>query len=343
MVINKIYKHIDINNYSATPKYLQLSNAIVKAISEGKLLEGETLPSLNEISFEYEIAKATVENGYNHLKKMGIIESIPGKGFFIKNNHESDQIKLLILFDQLSPEKRNIYDALITSLPESALVELLIYNHDYSFFKKLLSTRIGKYTHYLVLPNFKEGGEYAYEVINKIPSEKLILIDRLLPELSGTYTAFYQGFENNIYQSLEQALPLLSKYHSIKIVCLEGDLFPSEITNGFINFCNQYAFNYYVINEIDSLIINEGEVFITYDENDLIVLIEKILTTKFKVGKEIGVISYNESSLKKVILNGITTISTDYKLMGEKVANSILNGEQEIVEMPFHLTIRKSL
>ncbi len=343
MVINKIYKYIEINDCSLTPKYLQLSNAIIKAIKEGKLLPGESLPSLNEISFEYEIARATVEKGYNYLKKNGAIDSIQGKGYFIKNLQEHEKIKILILFDQLSPEKRCIYDALVACLPETALVELLIYNNDYGFFKKLLTTRIRQYTHFLILPNFKEGGENAHEVINQIPLEKLILIGRLIPEVKGAFATFYQDFGKNIYQSLEQAIPLLSKYHSIKIICLDYELFPTEIIDGFINFCNQFAFNYYLIKNLSDLVINKGDVFITYDENDLIVLIEQILSTNFKVGKEIGVISYNESALKKVILNGITTISTDFQFVGESVAQAIMNGTQGIEEMPFKLTIRESL
>ncbi len=64
--------------------------------------------------------------------------------------------------------------------------------------------------------------------------------------------------------------------------------------------------------------IKECQVFINLMENDLMILIEKILTTKMKVGKYVGVISYNETPLKKIILNGITTISTDFQMMGEK-------------------------
>jgi len=48
-----IFKHLLIDYYSATPKYLQLANCIVKAISEGVLKENDVLPSINELSFEF--------------------------------------------------------------------------------------------------------------------------------------------------------------------------------------------------------------------------------------------------------------------------------------------------
>ncbi len=78
-------------------------------------------------------------------------------------------------------------------------------------------------------------------------------------------------------------------------------------------------------------------------ENDLVFLIEKILTTKMKVGKHVGVISYNETPLKKLILNGITTISTDFQMMGEKAVQLILERSNEHVEIPFYLRLRASL
>jgi hypothetical protein len=51
-------------------------------------------------------------------------------------------------------------------------------------------------------------------------------------------------------------------------------------------------------------------------ENDLVLLVEKIIETKLEVGKHVGVISYNETPSKKIILNGITTISTDFHFIG---------------------------
>lgn len=78
-------------------------------------------------------------------------------------------------------------------------------------------------------------------------------------------------------------------------------------------------------------------------ENDLVVLIEKIISSNFEIGKHIGVISYNETPLKKIILNGITTISTDFKEMGTLAAQLILENLRRYVEVPLTLTLRNSL
>jgi len=78
-------------------------------------------------------------------------------------------------------------------------------------------------------------------------------------------------------------------------------------------------------------------------EDDLVELIEKIISLNLKVGKDIGVISYNETPIKKIILDGITTISTDFKLLGEKTAELVLSNSAEHIAIPFLVTQRNSL
>ncbi|MGN6800457.1 MAG: substrate-binding domain-containing protein, partial [Ginsengibacter sp.] len=89
--------------------------------------------------------------------------------------------------------------------------------------------------------------------------------------------------------------------------------------------------------------IENGVVYISLMEDDLVTLVEKVIDSKKEVGKDVGVISYNETPLKKIILNGITTVSTDFKFMGRNAAELILNKEQKEIAVPFHLTVRKSL
>jgi DNA-binding LacI/PurR family transcriptional regulator len=78
-------------------------------------------------------------------------------------------------------------------------------------------------------------------------------------------------------------------------------------------------------------------------EDDLVELIEKTISDNLEVGKDIGVISYNETTLKKIILKGITTISTNFRLMGEITARLILENRKEHVAIPFQVILRNSL
>jgi len=164
-----------------------------------------------------------------------------------------------------------------------------------------------------------------------------------VPGVTGEFAAVYENFEKDIFHALEQALPQLSKYQTIKIIFPESSYYPEEILKGYMNFCRQYAFNYKVVHDIQTEPFEDGEVYINLMENDLVILIERILSTDLKIGENIGVISYNETPLKKIILNGITTISTDFEKMGDITADLIKTGNLARFEVPFHLCLRSSL
>jgi len=261
----------------------------------------------------------------------------------VKNTELNHKLKIFLLFNKLSPHKKIIYDAFVASLGDMAAIDFYIYNNDFLLFKKLISQQKGDYSHYVIVPHFLEGGENVHEIVNTLPKDKLVLMDKLLPGVTGNYAAVYEDFETDIYNALVQANDKLSLYNTIKIIFPEYTYHPNEILKGFYRYCQQYAFNYKVVHKIEDEPIQKGEVFINLMENDLVILIEKILTTGLKVGKDVGVISYNETPLKKIILNGITTISTDFQMMGEKAAQMILDQSTEHMAMPFYLTLRASL
>ncbi len=336
-------KLIHIDEFSATPKYQQLANCIIKAIEGGKLQENDMLPSINELSFEFEISRDTAEKGYLFLKRKDIIASVPGKGYYVKKTAIGNSLKIFLLFNKLSTHKKIIYDSLVNKLGYEAVIDFYIYNNDFNLFKKLISNAGDTYTHYIIIPHFLDGGEKVNEVINIIPEKKLILLDKLIKGIKREYAAVYEDFENDLYNALVQAKSKLAKYQTIKLIFPNDSYHPKEIKKGFLQFCQDYAFAYKVVADITAEKIQKGDVYINLMENDLVLAIEKIIATKFKVGKDIGVISYNETPLKKIILKGITTVSTDFARMGEMTAEMVLNNEQQQLKVPFNLTLRDSL
>jgi DNA-binding transcriptional regulator YhcF (GntR family) len=338
-----IFRLINFDEYSVTPKYLQLTHSIIKGIEEGKLSQDYILPSINDLSYELEISRNTAEKAYKHLKQMGVISSVPGKGYFITRSEYKQSIKVFLIFNKLSAHKKIIYDSFASTLGASAAIDFYIYNNDFSLFKKLLQERKGGYTHYVIIPHFLEGGEKAQEVINQIPEGRLILLDKQIRGIKGTYGAVYENFEKDIYEALTKAIPQLQKYQTLKLVFPSYTYFPKEILKGFEIFCMEYAFNYKVVHKLSDEPIEAGEVYINLMEDDLLMLLEKVMASHLVLGKEVGVISYNETPWKRFILNGITTISTDFKKMGEMAAQMILNNERKHLEVPFTLTLRNSL
>ena len=343
MKSSPFYKLIYFDEFSATPKYQQLADSIIKAIEDRKLQVNDVLPSINELSFQFEICRDTAEKGYKHLKNQGIIGSVPGKGYFIKRVDVNRTTKIFLMFNKLSPHKKIIYDSLVSTLGEGATIDFYIYNNDLGLFKKLLQNSKTDYNYYVILPHFIEGGDKAHQILNTIDKEKLILLDKVIPGVTGNFSAVYENFEEDIYNSLIQALPKLEKYETLKLIFPENSYYPEEIIKGFTSFCQEYTFNFSIVHDISEENIKKGEVYINLMDQDLVVLIEKIIESKLKVGKDVGVISYNETPLKKIILNGITTISTDFEAIGVEAARIIQENNLRHVKVPFFLTLRASL
>jgi len=337
------FDHIHIDEQSVTPKYIQLTNSVLKSIEAGLLKKNEMLPSINELSYMLEISRDTAEKGYKHLKKLGALGSVPGKGYYVLNVDFKQKLHVVLFFNKLSAHKKIIYDAFISAIGEDVSVDFYIYNNDFALFKKLLLNPKHEYTHYVIIPHFVEGRENAAEIINSLPKEKLVLLDKKITGVDGDFAAVYENFSDDIYNALEQAREQLSKYHTIKLIFPDKSYFPKDIIKGFYRFCQQYAFSHLLVSDIISEPIKPGEVYINLMEDDLVKLLDRIVSLNLKVGKDVGVISYNETPLKKFIMNGITTISTDFRRMGTAAAQLILDNSTRHEEVPFYLTLRSSI
>lgn len=341
--MNNIQNLVSLDKYSMIPKYLQLINSILEGIQSGKIKKYDLLPSINEMSCALETARSTIERAYKELKRMGLVTSVAGKGFFIVQNCYNRPAKVLLLFNNLSIHKKMIYDAFADRLGNEGAIDFYIYNNDFQLFKKILDDKAGYYEKCVIIPNFNEDKELGYELIDSLPKKKLILMDKLAQGISGNFGAVYEDFENDIFSALEQLAHRLAKYHTLKLIFPSNTYHSRKIIAGFCRFCRQHEFKHEILNCLHREQIQSGGVYINLVEDDLVILIEKMIEGKFKVGEDVGVISYNEIPLKKVILDGITTISTDFRLMGEKTAELILQNSEERIAIPFKVTVRNSL
>lgn len=343
MKVLDFFENIEINEFSPTPKYLQLVNGVLTAIENGQIKNGTILPSINEVSCSLEIARDTAEKGYKHLKHLKVLDSVPGKGYFVINTNVRQQLKIILLFNKLSPHKKIIYDAFVEAIGTDALIDLYIYNNDFSSFKKILNNQRDNYSHYVIIPHFIDHVKEAADIINRLPKEKLILLDKILPDVTGNFGAVYENFEKDLYNVLSKAKVNLSKYQTIKLIFPNGSYYPTEIIRGFNKFCLKNGFFSKIVTDISRELISKGDVYINLMEDDFITLVERLIKMKLSLGTDVGVISYNETPIKKLILNGITTISTDFYQMGKMAASIILENSRKQMEVPFNLVFRPSL
>jgi len=69
------------------PVYLQLADQVRYAAASGRLRPGEPLPSLRPLAEELRINRNTIAKAYAELESQGLIETIPGKGYFLKKSN----------------------------------------------------------------------------------------------------------------------------------------------------------------------------------------------------------------------------------------------------------------
>jgi GntR family transcriptional regulator len=69
------------------PVYLQLVDQIRYAAASGAVRPGEPLPSIRPLAEELRVNRNTIAKAYAELESQGVIETVPGKGCFLKENH----------------------------------------------------------------------------------------------------------------------------------------------------------------------------------------------------------------------------------------------------------------
>ena len=247
---NNFFESIQVDMYSSTPKYLQLAHSILEAIETGKIQKNLLLPSLNELTYNLEISRETADKGYKYLQQLGVLQAIPGKGHYVTSDIFRQELKICLLVNKLSDEKKLFYDTFTEKVGTHVPVDFYIYNNDFLLFKKFFS-RNKDYSHYVILPHFKDGADEAELLINSIPKEKLIIVDKNLTGIRGKYGCVYENFKKDIYKALEKALPRLSRYSTLKLIFPNNSYFPEDIIQGFNSFCLQYAFERKVIDYPD--------------------------------------------------------------------------------------------
>ena len=75
---------IIISNSSGVPIYEQIEEQIKSQIMSGELVEGDVLPSIRVLAKELKISIITTKRAYEDLERDGFMESVTGKGSFVK-------------------------------------------------------------------------------------------------------------------------------------------------------------------------------------------------------------------------------------------------------------------
>lgn len=331
-------KNIQIDDSLGIPKYRQIINSIYTAISLGELKLGDKIPSLNEICAEFELSRDTVMVAFNELKAKGIINSIPGKGYYINSTEINVDQKIFVLFDELNAFKEDLYTSFLNSLDNKSNVDIYFHHFNYQVFKNLIAESIGKYTSYVIMPATFDD---TVNIISKLPKDRVYILDRKKDDLFD-YPVVYQDFESDVYEALKDGLDLLKKYSKL-IMIFPGGKEPEGRMLGFQRFCKENGFQYDIIRNIENKTIKSGEAYFVPSDRNLVKLVKMAADKSLELGIDVGIVSFNDTMLKEVVAGGITTISTDFQLMGQTLARMILERSSDKIRNHSALIRRNSL
>jgi hypothetical protein len=176
----------------------------------------------------------------------------------------------------------------------------------------------------------------------KISNEKLLLIDwNVLSKPENNYV--FQDFGQSFYSSLIEAAELFKKYKEINFVYPTYTNHPLETVTYFKKYCKKNNFKYQIITNPKDFDIQKDIAYISVSDRILGTFLEQCRDKGFEPGEDVGLLSYNETPMKKFIYKGISVISTDFKEMGTKAAEFITQEKPMQCYVATKLTLRESL
>jgi DNA-binding transcriptional regulator YhcF (GntR family) len=331
-------KIINIDSRQSLPKYKQIILSVETAIAEKRLKRGDKLPSVNKVALEFSLSRDTVLLAYDELKKRGIIYSRLGKGYYIKSEEFSFEQRIFLLFDEFNSFKEDLYNSFMETMANNAQIDIFFHYFSIDVFKKLINENSGDYSKYIIMPTTLKGADAAIKVL---PKNDVYILDQTNDELQG-YPSVHQNFVKDIYNGLIEGKGKLRKYKKL-ILIFPAFKQPPGMAEGFNKFCTDNSFDYEIIPDFTNRDLQVGEAYIIPNDRHLVNVMEQARERKLEIGKDIGVISYNDTPLKRVVGNGITTISTDFREMGWLLAEMIIKQEKNQIENKSRLIERGSL
>lgn len=80
--------NIIISNTRDEPIYQQIVTQFKNMIFTGKIMPGDSLPSIRNLAKELQISVITTKRAYEELEREGLIETVGGKGSFVSGQNK---------------------------------------------------------------------------------------------------------------------------------------------------------------------------------------------------------------------------------------------------------------
>ncbi len=321
-------------------KHEILVQSVIEAIGDGEFQVGDKLPSINIMVRNVGYARKTIVRAYEELKDRGLVESKDKQGYFIISQETGVVLRVALLLFAFQSFQEDFYNTLRKELGTNFQVDVFFHHNNISIFETMISNIKGKYGRYVVAPIQDNAVE---SMLQTIPPNKLLLVDRYV-DLGTEYSYIVQEFEKSTYNTLVKLLPDIKKYDRMVLIFNnKTDYSPLGIRNAFERFLNDYK----ILGEIEENYIpesiNKNTLYFIKNDSTLWEFLKDRFEEDCELGKDIGILSYDDNVLKEIIMGGITTISTDFKEMAKMAARNIMDSTKIQTTIPTNLIRRNSL
>lgn len=330
-----------IDENGKTPKFQQIVNGIIAQIESGVFKPGDRLPSINETSAEYYLARATVEKAYCNLLKSGYITSLYRKGFFI--SHGKIVKRVLFLTGAISETNRAIFKAVSEQLGKSYKVDIYAYEYQRDYLLDGLEKQAGNYHYFVLMPHHLGEICDLTDLLKKIPSDRLIFLDGSTASTSRNCASVRFGCGEQLRTILETNAATFRKYHTLNFVTTDNEYIPADWYSAFLDFTEINELNGQVLDDVQEAPFQPGSAYLLVDDDDLITTIQDANRKGLKVGRDVGIVSFNDASYKAVLDGGISVIKTDVATIGRNLASLISQHQKQTVRIPMQFIDRGSL
>lgn len=323
-----------LDNYSST-KVKHLTDALCDAISQGTYKTGQTLPSVNQLSRDYNLSRDTVFKAYRELKKRGIVDSTPAKGYHVAGMMN----KILLMLDIYSPFKDVLYNSFASNLPKNFKVDLVFHFYNEHLFETVIADSIGRYNYYVIM-NF--SNEILHDALKKIDAAKLLILD--LGDFEKKEYAFVcQDFGKSVYKCLSDNISRIKKYEKFYLYLPDESEHPKILIKYFRKFIKDNQLDAGRIKSLRHINLEKNTAYLIIRQKDLVEMVKRCRSEKLVIGSDIGLIAYNDTPMYEIIENGITVISTDFAAMGLQAAQFVKTRQKVQHVIPARMIVRGSL
>lgn len=316
---------------SHMPKSKFIENYFIDMINEGVLKKGMKLPSINELAGKCKIARETVVKSYNLLKSKGLIESRHGKGFIVIKSKYKKSVNVFILLDVMSNSyKEQLVRGLNENLGNKISITCFAHRYNPEMFVNLIEDAVGRYEYYVV---FAMRDKSTFKSVLKIPQNRLLLLDvpADIPDCESSY--IYQNSDENFYKALSESLPFISKYKKFYMIFDPSGTHPVERISAFKRFCSDNSLDCRILDDFSEAYLEKGAFFMVMDDNHLVDILLSAKDKGLKVKDDFGVISYNDSPIKKVVADGAAVISINFYKLGKMLAQQLQDWNPNLREV----------